>query len=107
MFRYRALSSASTLVLCSALCAISSMTKAQTADRTLPPVTIEAPREFRARPAMQKPRVRSSSARRQTRPPAANLTTVSAQNGNLTASAARASLNQAPAGQTQTTIDRS
>jgi iron complex outermembrane receptor protein len=107
MFRYRALSSASTLVLCSALCAISSMTNAQTADRTLPPVTIEAPREVPARPAMQKPRVRSSSARRQTRPPAANLTTVSAQNGNLTASAARASLNQAPAGQTQTTIDRS
>jgi iron complex outermembrane receptor protein len=73
----------------------------------LPPVTVEAPREVRARPAVQKPRIRSSSAQRQTRPPAANPTTVSAQTGNLSASAARASLNQAPLGETQTTIDRS
>jgi iron complex outermembrane receptor protein len=107
MFRYRALSSASSLVLCSALCAIPSVTRAQTPDRTLPPVTVEAPREVRARPAVQKPRIRSSSAQRQTRPPAPNPTTVSAQTGNLSASAARASLNQAPLGETQTTIDRS
>ena len=107
MFRYRALSSASSLVLCGAFCAISSVTGAQTPDRTLPPVTVEAPREVRARPAVQKPRIRSSSAQRQTRPPAANPTTVSAQTGNLSASAARASLNQAPLGETQTTIDRS
>ncbi|HTF77142.1 MAG TPA: TonB-dependent receptor plug domain-containing protein, partial [Bradyrhizobium sp.] len=33
--------------------------------------------------------------------------TVSAENANLTPSAARASLYQAPAGQTETTIDRS
>jgi len=107
MFRYRALSSASTLVLCSAVCAISSMTNAQTADRTLPPVTIEAPREVPARPAVQKPRVRSSFAPRQTKPVAAAPTTVSVSNTNLTASAARASFDQAPTGQTQTTIDRS
>ncbi len=37
----------------------------------------------------------------------ANPGSVSAQSGNLTASAARATLSQAPAGQTQTTIDRS
>src|ERR1700687_261573 len=107
MFRYRALSSASTLVLCSALSAIPSMTNAQTANPMLPPVPVEAPREARAKPAVQKPRVRSSSASRQARQPVAVLATASAQNGNLTASAARASLYQAPAGQTQTTIDRS
>jgi iron complex outermembrane receptor protein len=104
MFRYHALSSASSLVLCSALCAIPSMTKAQTADRTLPPVTIEAPRELRAKPAVQKPKARSYSARRQSRPPVA---TASAQAKNVTASAAVATLYQAPAGQTQSTIDRS
>jgi iron complex outermembrane recepter protein len=107
MLRYRALSSASTLVLCSALSVIASKIYAQTANSTLPPVTIEAPREARAKPAVQKPRVRPSSASRQTSPPAAARSTASAQNGNLTAGAARASLNQAPAGQTQTTIDRS
>jgi iron complex outermembrane recepter protein len=104
MFRYRASSSASSLVLCSALCAIPSMTKAQTADQTLPPVTIEAPRELRAKPAVEKPKPRSSSARQQPRPPVA---AAPAQTQNVTASAAAASLYQAPAGQTETTIDRS
>src|SRR6266576_6105276 len=51
MFCYRVLTGASTLVLVSALSAIPSTTKAQTADRTLPPVTVDAPREVRARPA--------------------------------------------------------
>jgi iron complex outermembrane receptor protein len=104
MFRYRALSSASMLVLCSALSAIPSMANAQA---VLPPVTIEAPREVRAKPAVQKPKARSSSARRPTRPPAATVSTASAPAKNVTASAARDSLNQAPAGQTETTIDRS
>jgi iron complex outermembrane recepter protein len=104
MFRYRALSSASMLVLCSALSAIPSMANAQA---VLPPVTIEAPREVRAKPAVQKPKVRSSSARRPTRPAAATVSTASAPAKNVTASAARDSLNQAPAGQTETTIDRS
>jgi iron complex outermembrane recepter protein len=107
MFSYRALSSASTLVLCSALSAIPSMTNAQTADRSLPPVTIEAPREVRAKPAVRKPRVRSLSARRQSKPPAVTVASAPAQPKNATASVARASLNQAPAGQTQTTLDRS
>jgi iron complex outermembrane receptor protein len=104
MFRYRALNSASMLVLCSALSAIPSMANAQA---VLPPVTIEAPREVRAKPAVQKPKVRSSSARRPTRPAAATVSTASAPAKNVTASAARDSLNQAPAGQTETTIDRS
>lgn len=92
------------LVLCSALSAIPSMANAQA---VLPPVTIEAPREVRAKPAVQKPKVRSSSARRPTRPPEATVSTASAPAKNVTASAARDSLNQAPAGQTETTIDRS
>ncbi len=107
MFRYRVLSSASTLVLCSALSAIPSVTNAQTADRTLPPVTIEAPREARAKTAAQKPRVRSSSAQRATRTPAATASSAPAQARNVTASAAVANLYQAPAGQPATTIDRS
>src|SRR5882672_3442590 len=107
MFGYRVLTSASTVVLCSALCAIPSTTKAQTADQTLPAVTVDAPREARARPAAQKPRVRSSSARQQARPPAVTSTTASAETRNVTASAALARLYQAPAGQTETTIDRS
>jgi len=107
MFRQYALRSAGTLMLCSALCEIPSMAKAQTGDRILPPVTIEAPRALRARPAVDRPRIRSSSARRQTRPPAAAITTVAAQTKNVTASAARENLNQAPTGQTETTIDRS
>jgi iron complex outermembrane receptor protein len=77
------------------------------AQAVLPPVTIEAPREVRAKPAVQKPKARSSSARRPTRPPAATVSTASAPAKNVTASAARDSLNQAPAGQTETTIDRS
>lgn len=107
MFRYRALSSASTFVLCSAFSAIPSMTRAQIADQTLPPVTIEAPRAVHAKPATQKPRVRTSLARRQTKPLAATPRVASVQNANVTASAATQSLYQAPAGQTQTTIDRS
>jgi len=56
---------------------------------------------------VSKPRIRSSSARRQTRPPAATPATATAPNRNVTASAARESFYQAPSGQTQTTIDRS
>jgi iron complex outermembrane receptor protein len=107
MFRHRALGSASLLVLCGALSAIPSKTNAQRVDQTLPPVTVEAPREARARPAAAKPRTQSS-ARRSTRQLAATPnTTVPTQNEVVTASAARATLSQAPAGQTATTVDRS
>jgi iron complex outermembrane receptor protein len=106
MFRRRSLCGASTLVLSAALAAVPSAANAQTPDQVLPPVTIEAPREVRAKPAVRKPQVRSAAARRPTRPRVATLTTVSSQTGNVTASAARQSLDQAPAGQTQTTIDR-
>ncbi|MEH2570329.1 iron complex outermembrane receptor protein [Bradyrhizobium sp. AZCC 2289] len=107
MCRRRALGSASLLVLCSALSAIPSNTSAQTADRTLPTVTVDAPREIRARPAASKPRTRSSSVRRQTTPTATPVTTAASQNENVTASAARETLGRAPAGQTSTTVDRS
>jgi iron complex outermembrane recepter protein len=107
MFGHRALSSASTLVLCGALCSIPSTTEAQTADRSLPPVTVEAPRAVRAKPAVRQPKVRIVSARHRSRPAAVAVAPAPARTGNVTASAARASLNQAPAGQTATTIDRS
>ncbi|MEH2482788.1 iron complex outermembrane receptor protein [Nitrobacteraceae bacterium AZCC 2146] len=108
MFPYRALSSASTVVLCSALSSFSTKSNAQKAEQTLPPVTIEAPRVARAKPAAQRPRARSSSASRSTRQiAAAPNPTISTQGKTIAASAARGSLNQAPAGQTATTIDQS
>ena len=48
MFRYRVLSSASLLVLCSGV-SPSVGDLAQTAERTLPPVTIDAPRAARCK----------------------------------------------------------
>jgi iron complex outermembrane receptor protein len=71
MFRYRALSGASTLVLCSALSAISSMTHAQTADRALPPVTVEAPIPRQTIQPAKKPPQRTASASRRKKPVAA------------------------------------
>ncbi len=108
MFRYRTLSSASLLVLCGTLSAVPSKTGAQTAGQALPPVTVEAPSQVRAKPAVRKPRVSTSSARRSTRQLAsAPSSTAPTQGGTVTASAARATLNQALNGQIQTTIDRS
>jgi iron complex outermembrane receptor protein len=96
------------LVVCAMLW-LPSTTGAQTPDRLLPPVTIEAPSAVRAKPAAARRRISSPSVRRSIRqaavPPNAAAPT---QNRMIvTASAARASLNQAPAGQTETTIDRS
>jgi iron complex outermembrane receptor protein len=109
MFPYRALSSASLLVLGTALSTVPSTIRAQTADRTLPPVTVDAPREARARPVAQRPKPRVSAVRRPpTRPVAATpASTVSTGGQNVTASAAREMLDQAPPGQTETTINRS
>jgi iron complex outermembrane recepter protein len=71
MFRYRALSGASTLVLCGAFSAIPSMTHAQTADRALPPVTIEAPIPRQTIQPAKKPPQRTASASRRKKPVAA------------------------------------
>jgi iron complex outermembrane receptor protein len=80
---------------------------AQTGPQALPSITIEAPPQARVRPAAQKPRARSSSAQRASRVAAATVSTAPAQARNVTASAARATLVQAPTGQTATTVDRS
>lgn len=109
MFRCHALAGVSIAAIAATLITPLRIANAQSGEgNVLPPVTVDAPREARARPAVQKPKVRSSAAPRSTRPLAATPNaTVSAQNKNVTASAARANLYQAPTGQTQTTIDRS
>ncbi|WP_291842360.1 TonB-dependent receptor [Bradyrhizobium sp.] len=105
MSHYRAVGSTSLFVLCSVFPLTPSHTKAQTAGQTLPPVTIEAPRVAAARPAARKPAVRSV-ARTQARPSAMRTAPAMSQTARVTPSAARASLYQAPAGQTATTVER-
>jgi iron complex outermembrane receptor protein len=104
MFRYHALGGVSLLVLCTAL--LPSTPHAQTAAQSLPPVTVDAPRVAVTRPVARKPSTRAS-ARTQVRPPPANTTPAVSQAAQVTPSAAVANLYQAPAGQTETTIDRS
>jgi len=109
MYGCHRLGGASLLVLGGAFCAIPGVARAQTAGQTLPPVTVDAPREARARPAAQKPKPRVSAVRR---PAARQIVAMPPSTGstgsqNITASAARATLYQAPPGQTETTIDRS
>ena len=103
MYRHRALGGASLLVLCGAHSLAPLSTNAQTA---LPPVVVEAPRATTTRPAARRPPVRSS-ARTQASPPSANTAPAASPTARVTPSAVRASLYQAPAGQTQTAIDRS
>ncbi|QQO30813.1 TonB-dependent receptor [Bradyrhizobium diazoefficiens] len=108
MFRLRTLSSASLPVLCCTLSSISFDAQAQVAEQALPPVTVDAPQAARPKPLMRQSRSRSVSAARSTRRVAANPTVgAPTQSKTVTASAARDGLNQAPAGQTATTIDRS
>lgn len=108
MFRLRTLSSASLPVLCWTLSSISFDAQAQVAEQALPPVTVDAPQAARPKPLMRQSRSRSVSAARSTRRVAANPTVgAPTQSKTVTASAARDGLNQAPAGQTATTIDRS
>lgn len=108
MFRFHLRGGASALMLGAALSAITSWAKAQT---ELPSVTVEAPRPAaRAKPAASKPRVHAASVRRPAKPRAAPAMAADAARGakpGETAGAARDGLNRAPAGQTQTTIDRS
>lgn len=108
MFRLRTLSSACLPVLCWTLSSISFDAQAQVAEQALPPVTVDAPQAARPKPLMRQSRSRSVSAARSTRRVAANPTVgAPTQSKTVTASAARDGLNQAPAGQTATTIDRS
>ena len=66
MFHPSSLVGTSTLLFCSALTAWPSSTRAQTADRPLPPVTIEAP-QAPARHAAKKPQQEATSIRRRAR----------------------------------------
>jgi iron complex outermembrane recepter protein len=104
MYPYRAVGSASLLVIGSALALDPSDATAQTA---LPAVTVDAPRTANARPAARKPAIRQAT-RTQARPPVANPPPpVAPVTAGITPSVARALLYQAPSGQTETTIDRS
>lgn len=108
MLRIRAISSASLPVLCGMLSSISSDALAQAAQEALPPVTVTAPEAARPKPITRSSRPRSASTARAARPVTTNANVgAPAQNKSVTASAARDGLNQAPAGQTATTIDRS
>lgn len=110
MLRIRAIGSASLPVLCGVLSSIGSDALAQATPQALPPVTIEAPQAARPKLVIRSSRPRSASAGRSARPitPSASASaSVPTQNRAVTASAARDGLNQAPAGQTATTIDRS
>jgi iron complex outermembrane recepter protein len=71
MLRHLALGSASTLVLCGALSAVPSSTRAQTADRALPPVTVEAPARRQAVQQVKKPLQRIAAASRSRKKPVA------------------------------------
>ena len=91
-----------------ALVAPVKMASAQNADQILPPVTVEAPAPARAKPG--KPKTHTASAPRQAKPTgvaaAAPTPTLAAAATNTTPGATRDALNQAPTGQTETTIER-
>lgn len=108
MLRIRAIRSASLPMLCGVLSSIGSDAFAQAAQQALPPVTVDAPQAPRPKPVTRSSSRSSTAAARSTRPAAPNVAVGAASQGKTTAaSAARDGLNQAPAGQTATTIDRS
>ncbi len=108
MLRIRAISRAGLPVLCGLVSSIGANALAQGASEALPTVTVEAPQASRPKPAPRPSRLRSTAGGRAARPLAQNQTTSApAQNPAFSAGAARDRLNQSPAGQTATTIDRS
>jgi len=108
MPRYRALCGVSVAAIQLAMIAPVSQAHGQSGPPTaLPPVNVEAPREAAPKPATQRSRS-SASGRRQVRLLAtAQPATASVQTANITPAEARANLNQAPNGQTATTINSS
>src|SRR5262249_11948242 len=104
MLRLAFLSGAGTLVLGAMLATDPSPARGQTA---LPPVTVDAPREARAKPARPKPVRRTVAVRPRTTPPTTTAIPTVLVQRDVTPSIARDGLNQAPSGQTQTTLDRS
>lgn len=108
MLRCHARCGVSVVAVQAALLASSSGVFAQSSNTVLPAVTVEAPQAARPKPITRPSRQRSASAGRAARPVAPNPSVgASPQNSGQTAGAARDGLNQAPAGQTATTIDRS
>lgn len=110
MSRVHAVGGVSAVAIGLVLMAPARLANAQNAGQALPPVSVEAPAPARPKPA--KPATPRASARRQAKPvrvaapvPTANPAAATAQ--NATPRAARNSLEQAPTGQTATTVDRS
>lgn len=108
MLRIRAMGRAGLPVLVGLVSPFGSDALAQSASQTIPAVTVEAPQASRPKPVTRPSRGRAASAARAAQPVVRN-TAEGAVGSNATTSAAnvRAGLNQAPAGQTATTIDRS
>ncbi|MGX9424823.1 MULTISPECIES: TonB-dependent receptor [Bradyrhizobium] len=104
MLRLAYLSGAGTMVLGAMLATDPSPATAQTA---LPPVNVEAPREARAKPAKPKPAGRTLAARPRVTPPRTTAIPTVVVQRDVTPTVLRDGLNQAPSGQTQTTVDRS
>ena len=94
MLRLHALSGASTLVLCSALCVPSSIAVAQTANQSLPPVTIDAPKQRQAAQPARPQQQRTASAARRKKPVATAAAMPATAQGN--SDAARSSLGTPP-----------
>lgn len=108
MLRIRAMGRAGLPVLVGLVSPFGSDALAQAASETIPAVTVEAPQASRPKPVTRPSRVRAASSARAARPVARNATDgAAAQNATRSASDVRAGLNQSPAGQTATTIDRS
>ena len=98
----------SVIAVQAAMLASSGEVFAQSSSTALPTVTVEAPQAARPKLIARPARQRSAAPSRPTRP-VAGIVSASAptQNRGATPGAARDGLNQAPAGQTATTIDRS
>jgi iron complex outermembrane receptor protein len=109
MLRFDALCGVSAATIGLVLVVPTRIVGAQTGGQALPPVTVEAPAPARAKPA--KARTQTASTRQRAKPVSAAAappaTSAMTATSNVTPNAARASLDQAPAGQTATTIDRS
>ncbi|MCS3759942.1 TonB-dependent receptor family protein [Bradyrhizobium centrosematis] len=108
MLRIRAMGRAGLPVLLGLVSPIGSDALAQTASEAIPAVTVEAPQRSRPKPVTRSSRLRAASTASAARPVAPNATDgAGGQNNTRSAGEVRAGLNQSPAGQTATTIDRS
>ncbi|MGY8709652.1 TonB-dependent receptor [Bradyrhizobium sp. 18BD] len=108
MLRCHARRGVSVAAIQAALLASSNGAFAQSGNTELPAVTVEAPHAARPKPVALPLKPRAASVGRVARPAAPTASARGPTQGRtVTADAARDSLNQAPAGQTETTIDRS